>query len=117
MGIRIDLNVCHGCVKLPEARCVMACPGDLIGIRKEDQKAFMRVQADCWDCYACVKPCPVGAVEVVLPYSVAAENARLMPKVRRETIRWTLETEGKDPEFFDAPTRVPDDLIAELGGA
>ena len=113
MGILIDDNACHGCTRLPEARCVTACPGDLIGIRSEDKKAFMRVQADCWDCYACVKLCPVSAIEVILPYPIAGQSARLMPKMKRESIRWTLTLEDGSQEQFDAPTRVPEELLAE----
>jgi adenylylsulfate reductase subunit B len=113
LGIRIDENACHGCLKLPEARCVTACPGDLIGIRSDNKKAFMRVQADCWDCYACVKMCPVSAVEVVLPHFIAAGDAHLFPKMKRESVRWTLTTPDGRTEIFDAPTRVPEEQLED----
>ncbi len=113
MGILIDENTCHGCTKLPEARCVTACPGDLIGIRSESGKAFMRVQPDCWDCYACVKMCPVSAIEVILPYPLAGREAHLMPKMKRESIRWTLTGPDGNAEQFDSPTRVPEELLTD----
>ncbi|MDA8112466.1 MAG: 4Fe-4S dicluster domain-containing protein [Nitrospiraceae bacterium] len=111
MGIAISETLCHGCKKLPEARCVIACPGNLIRMDEDRGLAVMREQADCWDCYACVKMCPVGAVDVVLPYELAGRGARLFPRLRRESIRWTLQVDGKEDQTFELATRVPEELL------
>ena len=111
MGIAISDSLCHGCKKLPEARCVVACPGNLIRMDKSGSLAVMREQADCWDCYACVKMCPVGAIDVVLPYELAGRDARLVPKLRRESIRWTLSVAGEADQIFELATRVPEELL------
>ena len=111
MGISIDAELCHGCKKLPEARCVEACPGNLIKMNPGGDLAVMREQADCWDCYACVKMCPVSAVDVVLPYELAGREARLVPKLKRESIRWTLTVAGDPVQIFELATRVPEELL------
>ncbi len=111
MGISIDESLCHGCKKLPEARCVDACPGNLIRMDQSGSLAVMREQADCWDCYACVKMCPVSAIDVVLPYELAGREARLVPKLKRESIRWTLSVVGGSVEVFELATRVPEELL------
>ncbi|EQD25388.1 MAG: 4Fe-4S binding protein [Nitrospirae bacterium] len=111
MGIAISESLCHGCKKLSEARCVVACPGNLIRMDGTGSLAVMREQADCWDCYACVKMCPVGAIDVVLPYELAGREARLMPKLRRESIRWTLSVAGEADQTFELATRVPEELL------
>ncbi len=36
-----------------------------------------------------------------------------MPKMRRESIRWSLTYPEGNQEQFDAPTRVPEELLAE----
>jgi adenylylsulfate reductase subunit B len=73
--------------------------------------AVMREQADCWDCYACVKMCPVSAIDVVLPYELAGKDAKLVPRLRRESIRWTLSVGGEPSELFELATRVPEELL------
>ncbi len=111
MGISINEGLCHGCKKLPEARCVVACPGNLIRMKDGGNLAVMREQADCWDCFACVKMCPVGAIDVVLPYELAGRDARLVPKLKKESIRWTLFVDGDPEQVFELATRVPEDLL------
>ena len=55
MGIYVDENVCNGCGIAEEPMCVRDCPGDLM-ILKENRKAMIRDNRDCWDCAACPIP-------------------------------------------------------------
>ncbi len=99
MSVIADKAKCNGCKGLDEPRCVKVCPGDLMTIA-EDGKSRIRCAADCWDCMACVKACPRGALETRLPYQVALYKASLRPKVKSDRIEWTLvDIDGKKEEF------------------
>lgn len=94
VGIQIDKERCSGC-----GRCMDICPGDLIYLDK-DQKSQMRNAADCWDCMACVKTCPAGAIETKLPYSLAEFGAHLIPRVSETKICWEcIYPDGRREEF------------------
>ena len=104
MSIVIDRDKCFGCVGLEgEARCTQACPGDLIYL-DEVPRAVIREPRDCWDCMACVKACPAFAIQCRLPYAVAAYKATLSPKVKKDTIEWTVTDPDGSPEVFVVKT-------------
>src|SRR3990172_6659639 len=91
MPAYVDLEKCNGCHGSSQPPCVRMCPGDLYAIDPANRKAYLRDPADCWDCYACVKPCPQEAIEVKLPYQMAFHDASLTPHILSPTmIGWTL---------------------------
>lgn len=95
MGLKFESSKCNGC-----GRCVDICPGDLLRI-DEKGKSSIRNQADCWDCMACVKSCPQGALETRLPFSLADFGATLKPKIDSDKIRWELTyPDGRSEEFI-----------------
>ena len=65
MGIRVDEQVCNRCGTADEPMCVRDCPGDLMFI-KENNKATIVDNRECWDCAACVKVCPTQAISLQL---------------------------------------------------
>lgn len=81
----IDKEKCSGC-----GRCEEICPGDLMEIDETTNSAFCRATRDCWDCMACVKECPTGAIETRIPYQLGYYPARLIPKKKEKEIEWTL---------------------------
>ncbi|MGE5605899.1 MAG: 4Fe-4S binding protein [Bacteroidota bacterium] len=97
MGLRIDKAKCDGC-----GRCVDICPGDLLMI-DADEKSSIRNQADCWDCMACVKSCPKGALETRLPFSLADFGATLKPEMFPDRIEWKLTYADSRLEEFIIP--------------
>jgi len=103
--LKVGLGTCNGCKGLPEPRCVRACPGDLMAIDPEKGTAFCRDDADCWDCFACVKACPRRAIVLRLPYELADHRAVLVPKVRKTSIEWSLVTPDGKIETFTIRTR------------
>lgn len=95
MGLRIYHQKCTGC-----GRCVDVCPGDLLYLNDEE-KSMIRNQADCWDCMACVKSCPAGALETKLPFSLANFGASLRPEITEKEIHWICnDPDGKTEEFI-----------------
>ncbi len=106
MTVIVDIKRCNACKHLDEPQCVKICPGDLMIIDPETGKSKIREERDCWDCMACVKACPMRALETRLPYPLAYYKSRLSPRVREDSITWTLQDiEGKK-ETFKRPRRL-----------
>lgn len=103
MSIYIDEDICNGCGKAEEAMCVMVCPGDLLFMKPERKAAILERLPDCWDCAACVKHCPVGAIDLRLPLEISDENMSLRAKVLQTRTRWTLEFADGRQEILDIP--------------
>lgn len=86
---------CLGC-----GICEEICPGDLMEL-DENNIAFCRAARDCWDCMACIKECPSGALETRIPYQLGYYPAKLIPKKRDKEIEWTLiDINGKIERFL-----------------
>lgn len=86
---------CFGCGK-----CEEICPGDLMEVNPDTKKAFCRSTRDCWDCMACIKECPTGALETRIPYQLGYYPARLIPKKKDKHIEWTcIDINGKVDKF------------------
>lgn len=105
MSVVVDKKKCNGCPGLEEARCVQACPGDLMAVNSAARKAHLREARDCWDCFCCVKACPRGAISCRLAFQLADFGASLQPKIQREVIKWTCTTPDAQREDFILPTR------------
>lgn len=97
MGLKIDKAKCIGCQK-----CVNICPGDLLYL-DENHRCTIRNQADCWDCMACVKKCPVSAIETKLPFSLANFGASLRPELTENVIKWVCTYPEGTVEEFQLP--------------
>jgi adenylylsulfate reductase subunit B len=89
---------------MKEPLCVKLCPGDLIMIKNE--KSFIRDPGDCWDCMACVKSCPYGAIETKLPYELGYKDAHLIPKRKGKIIVWELVYSDGRREVFERQVRL-----------
>lgn len=88
MSVRLDIDICNGCLKRKEGCCEEICPGDLF--YRENGKAVLREPSDCWDCFACVKACPRSALSVELPFQISEEKNRLTARVKKNNILWEL---------------------------
>ena len=55
---------CDGCKALDKTACQYICPNDLMVLNKDKMKAYNQEPEMCWECYSCVKICPVQAIEV-----------------------------------------------------
>lgn len=106
MPIYIDPDKCNGCGNSKEPPCVRMCPGDLNVKDFVTGKAYLRAKEDCWNCYACVKPCPQEAIEMRLSYQLGFFNAKVQPHViSSDTIEWECVDSRGNVEIFRMPTK------------
>jgi len=123
MTIRIDKKKCDGCALSKQPPCMKSCPGDLIYKDFNLKKAVLRCDADCWDCYCCVKVCPKEAIDLILSYEISNRGATLKPTVLDEsTIEWVLKDSRGHTTSYKLSTRyVPlepdaaDEKFTEIG--
>ncbi len=102
MPAHVDKRRCDGCRAAVEPACVAACPGDLMAIDPQTLSAFCRNVTDCWDCCACVKACPTGAVAPRLHYALALYGVKGFYEQRPGGCRWVFSgVEGVGT--FDLP--------------
>ncbi len=104
MSILINNNVCNGCGKLKETLCERICPGDLL-FRNKLHKAEIRSQADCWTCGACVKACPVQAIDLKLPSQIIKSSTSLKIKCEKQHTIWEIVNGNGVKEEFVIPAR------------
>jgi adenylylsulfate reductase subunit B len=51
----VYMTRCDGC-----GHCVDICPSDIMHIDKTTRRAFNIEPNMCWECYSCVKACPIS---------------------------------------------------------
>ena len=123
MAIRIDTKKCDGCGSSKQPPCVKICPGDLVYKDFNLRKASLRCDADCWDCYCCVKVCPKEAIDLVLAYEIGNRGASLKPRaIDDNTIEWVLkERNGQTVSYVVSTRYLPlaldaaDEAFTEIG--
>jgi len=84
MSIKIDKDKCIGCGK-----CTNVCPGNLI-FKKDDSKAFIKYPKECWGCTACVKECPVQAINYYLGVDIGGKGTYLNTKKEKKLLHWHI---------------------------
>ncbi|MEW6242981.1 MAG: 4Fe-4S binding protein [Bacillota bacterium] len=100
MSVRINRSKCDGCKQARETLCMLVCPGDLL-FKDMDNKAAVRQVRDCWDCAACVKECPRGAIEMYLPAEIGGRGSTLTAQRQPGGVLWTLtDPRGRIKQYF-----------------
>ena len=106
MPVYVDNDKCNGCGSSKEPPCVRMCPGDLMVKDFITNKAYLRAKEDCWNCYACVKPCPKEAIEMRLSYQIGYFNAKVQPHIiSSELIEWECTDTHGNVDRFRIPTK------------
>ena len=103
MGIYVDEDLCNRCGTAEEPMCVRDCPGDLMFI-KDNDKAAITTNRDCWDCAACVKVCPSQAISMRLPTSLVVRGVTLRGRALRHKTTWTLTLRDDETRSYETPS-------------
>lgn len=91
MAVKINHEKCIGCKK-----CTIVCPGNLLYIKNGKAESYEKNA--CWDCAACIKECPVKAIEMYLPIEIGGNNTLLRAESKDDKIVWEIEKVDKTTE-------------------
>lgn len=103
MGVYVDEKKCNRCGTADEPMCVRDCPGDLM-IIKENNKATIRDQRECWDCAACVKVCPTQAIKMQLPTAIVVRGVQLRGRALRHKTIWRMKLRNGEEKSYETPS-------------
>ncbi|MFQ6019342.1 MAG: adenylyl-sulfate reductase subunit beta, partial [Dehalococcoidia bacterium] len=82
---------CDGCRALARPACHYICPNDLMVLDSSIGKAYNQEPDLCWECYACVKTCPQGAIEMRGYADVMPMGSRVTPMRGTDSIMWAIQ--------------------------
>jgi adenylylsulfate reductase subunit B len=86
-------------------------------LNRDIMKAYNREPELCWECYNCVKICPVQAVEVRGYADFVPLGANVTPMRGSDSIMWTVKFRNGNLKRFKFPIRTTDEgTAAPYGG-
>ena len=112
----VNPEKCDGCKALDKTACQYICPNDLMVLNKDTMKAYNREPEMCWECYNCVKICPVQAVDVRGYADFVPMGASVVPLRSTDNIMWTVKFRNGTLKRFKFPIRTTPEGKAEPAG-
>jgi adenylylsulfate reductase subunit B len=113
----VIVEKCDGCKALDKTACQYICPNDLMVLDKDKMKAWNQAPEMCWECYSCVKICPVQAIEVRGYQDFVPMGAMVTPMCATDSIMWTVKFRNGMLKRFKFPTRTtPEGQAVPEGG-
>ena len=107
---------CDGCKALDRTACQYICPNDLIKLDPAQEKALNREPEMCWECYNCVKICPVDAIDVRGYADFVPLGASVTPLRGTRDIMWTVKFRNGTLKRFKFPIRTTEEGEAQPAG-
>lgn len=101
----VNPQKCDGCKALDKTACQYICPNDLMVLNKDLMKAYNRAPEMCWECYSCVKICPVQAIEVRGYADFVPMGATVTPMRSTDSIMWNVKFRNGTLKRFKFPIR------------
>jgi len=112
----VIMEKCDGCKALDKTACQYICPNDLMVLNQETMKAYNQEPEMCWECYNCVKICPVQAVEVKGYADFVPMGANVTPLRSADSILWTVKFRNNMLKRFKFPIRTTEEGKADPSG-
>ena len=112
----VNPEKCDGCKALDKTACQYICPNDLMVLDKAAMKAWNREPEMCWECYSCVKICPVQAIEVRGYADFVPMGANVTPMRSTDSIMWTVKFRNGMLKRFKFPIRTTAEGQAQPAG-
>jgi adenylylsulfate reductase subunit B len=85
-------------------------------LEKDQMKAYNQEPEMCWECYSCVKICPVQAVEVRGYADFVPMGATVTPMRSSDSIMWTVKFRNGMLKRFKFPIRTTPEGQAKPSG-
>ena len=102
----VYMTRCDGC-----GHCVDICPSDIMHIDKVTRRAYNIEPNMCWECYSCVKACPMNAIDVrgYADFAPLGHSVRVDRDEEKGTIAWRIKFRNgkKDMDLLAPITTKP----------
>jgi len=83
----VYMTRCDGC-----GHCVDICPSDIMHIDDVTRRAYNIEPNMCWECYSCVKACPMHAIDVrgYADFAPLGHSVRVRRDEEKGVIAWRI---------------------------
>jgi adenylylsulfate reductase subunit B len=101
----VYMTRCDGC-----GHCVDICPSDIMHIDPTYRRALNIEPNMCWECYSCVKACPMNAIDCrgYADFAPLGHSVRVLREEEKGTISWRIKfRDGRVKDFVSPITTQP----------
>ena len=87
---------CDGC-----GHCVDICPSDIMHIDPTLRRAYNIEPNMCWECYSCVKACPMDAIDVrgYADFAPLGHSVRVKRDEEKGVIAWRIKSRNGETDL------------------
>jgi adenylylsulfate reductase subunit B len=87
---------CDGC-----GHCVDICPSDIMHIDPTLRRAYNIEPNMCWECYSCVKACPMNAIDVrgYADFAPLGHSVRVQRDEEKGVIAWRIKSRNGETDL------------------
>ena len=92
----VYMTRCDGC-----GHCVDICPSDIMHIDPTLRRAYNIEPNMCWECYSCVKACPMDAIDVrgYADFAPLGHSVRVQRDEEKGVIAWRIKSRNGETDL------------------